>query len=191
MPPEFSAFGIALSVHDLRLLRIFQALPMDILHVPTRIVITPADPRSIVLEKLSGMREQPIIISMPTTVRPQQRYVSLSETPYILWPLGLSLWVDNVNRHLSQASFRTRAELRAQILALRHQLPFFSRARSTASAQSSRPPPDFSREEQEKEGERRLAECWFPRAERFRQRTRQSASAEFSHRTRAGEIRAR
>jgi len=95
---------------------------MDILHVPTRIVITPADPRSIVLEKLSGMREQPIIISMPTTVRPQQRYVSLPETPYILWPLGLSLSVDNVNRHLPQASFRTRAELRAQILALRHQL---------------------------------------------------------------------
>ena len=95
---------------------------MDILHVPTRIVITPADPRSIVpreVERHEGTADHHFHADHGP---PAAAHVSLPETPYILWPLGLSLSVDNVNRHLPQASFRTRAELRAQILALRHQL---------------------------------------------------------------------
>jgi hypothetical protein len=51
------------------------AVPKDTLHFPARVVVTPADaPLPIVIEELSGVRERPMIISMPTTARPQQRY---------------------------------------------------------------------------------------------------------------------
>jgi hypothetical protein len=41
--------------------------------VAARGIVSPGE-LSIVLEELSGMWERPMIISMPTTARPQQRY---------------------------------------------------------------------------------------------------------------------
>ena len=51
-----------------------RAVPTDILHFPARVVVTRGRTLPIVLEELSGVRERPMIISMPTTARPQQRY---------------------------------------------------------------------------------------------------------------------
>jgi hypothetical protein len=127
----------------------------------------------MVLEKLSGMREQLMIIS--------------AETPYILWPLSLSLSADNVIRYLPQASFGTRAELHALSWPSATNSPFFSRALRRLRLSRTDRLLIFSREEQLKEGERRLAECGFQRAEGFRRRTRESASAEFSHSTGFGD----
>ena len=50
-----------------------RAVPTDILRFPARVVVTPAD-APIVLEELSGVRKRPMIMSMPTSARPQQRY---------------------------------------------------------------------------------------------------------------------
>jgi len=50
------------------------AVPTDILHFLVRVVVTSARPLSIVLDELSGVMERPMIVSMPTTARPQQRY---------------------------------------------------------------------------------------------------------------------
>jgi hypothetical protein len=50
------------------------AVATDILHFPARVVVTSAQTLPIVLEELSGVRKQPMIVSMPTTARPQQRY---------------------------------------------------------------------------------------------------------------------
>ncbi len=50
-----------------------RAVPTNILHFPARIVVTLVA-LPIVLEELSGVRKRPMIISMPTTARPQQRY---------------------------------------------------------------------------------------------------------------------
>jgi hypothetical protein len=50
-----------------------RAIPTDILHFPARVVVSPGT-LSIVLEELSGVWERPMIMSMPTTPRPQQRY---------------------------------------------------------------------------------------------------------------------
>jgi hypothetical protein len=49
------------------------AVHTNILHFPTRVVVPLAD-ACTVLDDLSGVRERPMIISMPTTARPQQRY---------------------------------------------------------------------------------------------------------------------
>jgi len=49
------------------------AIPTDIRHFPARVVVTPpAAPHRP--PGLSGVWERPMIISMPTTARPQQRY---------------------------------------------------------------------------------------------------------------------
>src|SRR6266849_6649429 len=50
-----------------------RAVHTDILHFPARVVVTPARTLPIVLEELSGVRKRPMIRSMPTTARPQQR----------------------------------------------------------------------------------------------------------------------
>ena len=52
------------------------AVCTNILHFPARVVVTSegAIPLSIVLEELTGASERPMIISMPTTARLQQRY---------------------------------------------------------------------------------------------------------------------
>ena len=52
------------------------AVCTNILHFSARVVVTSEDalPLSIVLEELSAARERPMIISMPTTARLQQRY---------------------------------------------------------------------------------------------------------------------
>jgi hypothetical protein len=49
------------------------AVRTDLPHFPARVVVTPADaPHRF--EELSGGRKRPMIRSMPTTGRPQQRY---------------------------------------------------------------------------------------------------------------------
>ena len=50
------------------------AVPTDILHLPARVVVHVGSDAPIVLEELSGVRKRPMIVSMPTTARPQQRY---------------------------------------------------------------------------------------------------------------------
>ncbi len=52
--------------------RIRGAVPTDILHFPARVVVTPTD-GPYVLEGLSGVRERPMIMSMPPKARPQPR----------------------------------------------------------------------------------------------------------------------
>jgi hypothetical protein len=47
------------------------AVRTEILHFPARVVVTSARTLPIVLEKLSGVRKRPMIVSMPTTARPQ------------------------------------------------------------------------------------------------------------------------
>jgi hypothetical protein len=53
-----------------------RAVCTNILHFSARVVVTSEDalPLSIVLEELSAARERPMIISMPTAARLQQRY---------------------------------------------------------------------------------------------------------------------
>src|SRR6266852_386866 len=48
--------------------------PRTFCTVSARVVVTPARTLPIVLEELSGMSKRPMIRSMPTTARPQQRY---------------------------------------------------------------------------------------------------------------------
>ena len=47
---------------------------MDILHFAARVVVTSARTLPIVLEELSDGGNKPMIVSMATTARPQQRY---------------------------------------------------------------------------------------------------------------------
>jgi len=51
-----------------------RAVPTDILQFPARVVVRSAQTLPIVLEKLSGVRKQPMIVSMPTTARPHPHY---------------------------------------------------------------------------------------------------------------------
>jgi hypothetical protein len=51
-----------------------RAVSTDILHSSARVVVTPVRTLPIVLEELSGVRKRPMIRSMPTTARPQQRH---------------------------------------------------------------------------------------------------------------------
>jgi hypothetical protein len=62
--------------HRSKSLRASRAVCTNILHFRARVVVTSEDalPLSIVLEELSGARERPMIISMPTTARFQQHY---------------------------------------------------------------------------------------------------------------------
>jgi hypothetical protein len=56
-----------------RLLTDSGAVRTDMLRFLARVVVTPADAR-IILEELSGVSQGPMILRMPTTSRPQQRY---------------------------------------------------------------------------------------------------------------------
>ena len=66
-------FRLRLPSGSVKVSRIIELYATDILHFPARVVVTPADAPHV-LEELSGVRKRPMIISMPTTARPQQRY---------------------------------------------------------------------------------------------------------------------